>query len=84
MNELIFTNERDEVIDIIIEPVHYHLEIAKGETYLYKTKETQLVTEYGDGVITIYQGYELGFAVFKEVNKKMEIEIDLLDSGRIG
>ncbi len=84
MNQLTFTNNEENIKNIIIEPIHFHLEIDKGETYIYKTKEINLIFEYDSNQITIFQANELGFAIYKENSGVQVLEFDMLDSGRIG
>jgi hypothetical protein len=85
MNELSFTNNEDKPLSIIIEPICYHQEIEKGETYLLITKEIILSIEYEIGQITVFQNHELGFALYKEnINGNNLLIYDSLNAGRIG
>jgi len=84
VNEITFTNNEDDIKNIIIEPICYHLEIEKGHTYIYKTKESDLSFEYHDNQITIFQNHEMGFAIYKVDDNKQTMEFDMLDAGRIG
>jgi len=84
VNEITFTNNEDNIKNIIIKPICYHLEIEKGETYIYKTKESDLSFEYHDNQITIFQNHELGFTIYKVSNNNKKLEFDMFDAGRIG